>query len=35
MRITDILIYENDDFVVLNKPSGLLSILIVKEKTFR
>jgi 23S rRNA pseudouridine955/2504/2580 synthase/23S rRNA pseudouridine1911/1915/1917 synthase len=26
MRITDILIYENDDFVVLNKPSGLLSI---------
>ena len=26
MRISDILIFENDDFVVLNKPSGLLSI---------
>jgi 23S rRNA pseudouridine1911/1915/1917 synthase len=26
MKIADILIYENDDFVVLNKPPGLLSI---------
>jgi len=26
IRIRDILIFENDDFVVLNKPSGLLSI---------
>jgi 23S rRNA pseudouridine955/2504/2580 synthase/23S rRNA pseudouridine1911/1915/1917 synthase len=26
MRIPDILIFENDDFVVLDKPSGLLSI---------
>ena len=26
MKISDILIFENDDFVVLNKPSGLLSI---------
>jgi 23S rRNA pseudouridine955/2504/2580 synthase/23S rRNA pseudouridine1911/1915/1917 synthase len=26
MRIPDTLIFENDDFVVLNKPSGLLSI---------
>src|SRR3954462_5871409 len=26
MRISDILIFENDDFVVLDKPSGLLSI---------
>jgi len=26
MRIADILIFENDDLVVLNKPSGLLSI---------
>jgi 23S rRNA pseudouridine1911/1915/1917 synthase len=25
-RIPDILIFENDDFIVLNKPSGLLSI---------
>src|SRR5206468_11019110 len=26
MKIQDLLIYENDDFIVLNKPSGLLSI---------
>ena len=26
MKIRDILIYENEDFVVLNKPAGLLSI---------
>ncbi|MEI9908602.1 MAG: hypothetical protein WDO71_02410 [Bacteroidota bacterium] len=26
MKLTDILIFENDDFTVLNKPSGLLSI---------
>jgi 23S rRNA pseudouridine955/2504/2580 synthase/23S rRNA pseudouridine1911/1915/1917 synthase len=26
MKISDILIFENDDFVVLNKPSGLLSV---------
>ena len=26
MRIPDILIFENDDFIVLNKPSGLFSI---------
>ena len=26
MKISDILIFENEDFVVLNKPSGLLSI---------
>ena len=26
MKIQDILIFENDDFIVLNKPSGLLSI---------
>ena len=26
MKISDILVFENDDFVVLNKPSGLLSI---------
>lgn len=26
IRIADILIFENDDFIVLNKPSGLLSI---------
>jgi len=26
MKISDILVYENDDFVVLNKPAGLLSI---------
>jgi 23S rRNA pseudouridine1911/1915/1917 synthase len=26
MKISDLLIFENDDFVVLNKPSGLLSI---------
>jgi 23S rRNA pseudouridine1911/1915/1917 synthase len=26
MKISDILIFENDDFVVLNKPPGLLSI---------
>src|ERR1700741_2048282 len=26
MKITDLLIFENDDFIVLNKPSGLLSI---------
>jgi 23S rRNA pseudouridine955/2504/2580 synthase/23S rRNA pseudouridine1911/1915/1917 synthase len=26
MRIHDVLIFENDDFVVLDKPSGLLSI---------
>ena len=26
IKIPDILIFENDDFVVLNKPSGLLSI---------
>jgi RluA family pseudouridine synthase len=26
MKIADILIYENDDFIVLNKPAGLLSI---------
>src|SRR5215471_15711187 len=26
MKIADILIYENDDFLVLNKPAGLLSI---------
>jgi 23S rRNA pseudouridine955/2504/2580 synthase/23S rRNA pseudouridine1911/1915/1917 synthase len=26
MKISDILVFENDDFIVLNKPSGLLSI---------
>ena len=26
IKISDILIFENDDFIVLNKPSGLLSI---------
>ena len=26
MKISDILIFENDDFIVLNKPPGLLSI---------
>jgi len=26
MKLTDILLFENDDFVALNKPSGLLSI---------
>lgn len=26
IRVADILIFENDDFIVLNKPSGLLSI---------
>jgi len=26
MKISDLVIYENNDFVVLNKPSGLLSI---------
>jgi 23S rRNA pseudouridine955/2504/2580 synthase/23S rRNA pseudouridine1911/1915/1917 synthase len=26
MKISDLLIFENDDFIVLNKPSGLLSI---------
>jgi 23S rRNA pseudouridine955/2504/2580 synthase/23S rRNA pseudouridine1911/1915/1917 synthase len=26
MKISDILVFENDDFVVLNKPSGLLTI---------
>jgi len=26
MKVSDILIFENDDFIVLNKPSGLLSI---------
>jgi 23S rRNA pseudouridine955/2504/2580 synthase/23S rRNA pseudouridine1911/1915/1917 synthase len=26
MKIQDLLIYENDDFIALNKPSGLLSI---------
>jgi 23S rRNA pseudouridine1911/1915/1917 synthase len=26
MKITDLIIFENDDFVALNKPSGLLSI---------
>src|ERR1043165_9531688 len=26
IRIPDILIFANDDFIVLNKPSGLLSI---------
>lgn len=26
MKIADILVYENDDFLVLNKPAGLLSI---------
>jgi 23S rRNA pseudouridine1911/1915/1917 synthase len=26
MKIADLLIFENDDFVALNKPSGLLSI---------
>jgi len=26
MKIADILIYENDDFLVVNKPAGLLSI---------
>lgn len=26
MKISDILVYESDDFVVLNKPAGLLSI---------
>jgi 23S rRNA pseudouridine1911/1915/1917 synthase len=26
MKIADLLIFENDDFIVLNKPSGLLSI---------
>src|SRR5437773_3779890 len=26
MKISDLLIFENDDFVLLNKPSGLLSI---------
>jgi len=26
MKISEILIFENDDFIVLNKPSGLLSI---------
>ena len=26
MKISDLLIFENDDFVALNKPSGLLSI---------
>jgi 23S rRNA pseudouridine955/2504/2580 synthase/23S rRNA pseudouridine1911/1915/1917 synthase len=26
MKIADIVIYENDDFVALNKPSGLLTI---------
>ncbi len=26
MKIRDILVYENDDFAVLNKPAGLLSI---------
>ena len=26
MKIPDLLIFENDDFIVLNKPSGLLSI---------
>lgn len=26
MKLPDILLFENDDFVVLNKPSGLLSI---------
>ncbi len=25
-RVADILVFENDDFIVLNKPSGLLSI---------
>jgi len=26
IKIPDILIFENDDFIVLDKPSGLLSI---------
>jgi RluA family pseudouridine synthase len=26
MKVRDILVFENDDFIVLNKPSGLLSI---------
>ena len=26
MKISDLLIFENDDFIALNKPSGLLSI---------
>ena len=26
MKISELIIFENDDFVVLNKPSGLLSI---------
>lgn len=26
MKISDLLIFENDDFILLNKPSGLLSI---------
>ena len=26
MKISDLIIFENDDFIVLNKPSGLLSI---------
>jgi 23S rRNA pseudouridine1911/1915/1917 synthase len=26
MKLTDLLIFENDDFIALNKPSGLLSI---------
>jgi len=26
MKIRDIVVFENDDFIVLNKPSGLLSI---------
>jgi 23S rRNA pseudouridine955/2504/2580 synthase/23S rRNA pseudouridine1911/1915/1917 synthase len=26
MRLTDFLVFENDDFIVLNKPPGLLSI---------
>src|SRR5256885_16350514 len=26
MKITEFIIFENDDFIVLNKPAGLLSI---------
>ena len=26
MKISDLLILENDDFIALNKPAGLLSI---------